>query len=67
MRKSENTDDDTTDVPDLMNQVKEVKKNIVMLKIRKSYDDFKDVSQIRKSKKEFARIMTTMNNLKYTK
>lgn len=36
MSKKENTDDDTTDVKDLMNQVKELK-HIVMLNIRKAY------------------------------
>lgn len=46
----------------IIKQVKLLKKEILLFKIKKSYDDFKDTSKIKKNKKKIARLMTKLNS-----
>ena len=52
------------DLHSLSDKVKDLKKNILMLKIKKAFEDFKDTSEFKKHKKQIARLMTKISYLK---
>ena len=53
-----------TELDNLCSEIKRLKKELLMLKIKQAYDNFNDVSQFKKRKKEIARLMTKLNSLK---
>lgn len=54
----------STELSNLCSEIKKLKKELLMLKIKQAYDNFNDVSQLKKRKKEIARLMTKLNSLK---
>jgi ribosomal protein L29 len=51
------------ELDNLCSEIKKLRKEILMLKIKQAYDNFNDVSQFKKRKKEIARLMTKLNSL----
>jgi len=51
-----------SDIVELVEQIKSLRKDIINLKIKFAYDDFKDTSLLQKKRRQIARIMTQINS-----
>ena len=62
MNKQKSISENDSHIVDLIEEIKSLRKDIINIKIKHAYDDFKDTSLLRKKRRQVARIMTKINS-----